>query len=91
MPGLSQYRFEGMSPNPRDAADPRSSTFANNTLSDSDNANLDAMLRNLDTGAAAPGNMGESRATLPQPASQDNPWLKWLMGYLQSKQQGQPR
>lgn len=93
MPGLSQYRFEGMSPNPRDAADPRSPAFANNTLSDQDNQNLDAMLRNIDSGAAAPSNMGESRAILPQPANQNNPWLQWLMQYLQSKQQrqGQPR
>jgi hypothetical protein len=89
MPGLSQYKFAGMSSDPRDAADPRNPALARNRMSDQDSAGLDQMLQNIDTGATAPSNMGESRATLPQPAAQDqNPWLQWLMQYLQTK--GQP-
>lgn len=75
MPGLSQYRQQGMNPQP------------------DDNANLDAMLQNIDSGSMVPGTMGQSREAMPQPAAQgSNPWLQWLMQYLQSKQpQGQPR
>lgn len=83
MPGLSQYQNAAM--------DPRSPALANNPMSDQDNANLDAMLRNIDSGVAAPSNLGESRAVMPQPAAQSqNPWLEWLMKYMQSKQQGAP-
>ena len=78
MPGLSQY-----------APDPRNPALANNRMSDQDNANLDAMLRRMDSGAIAPGTLGQTREAMPQPATQGaNPWLEWLMKYLQSKQQG---
>lgn len=88
MPGLSQYQFEGMSSNPRDAANPRNPAFASNTMSDQDSAGLDAMLRNLDSGAAAPGTLGQNQQAMPQPAAQgNNPWLQWLMQYMQTKGQ----
>jgi hypothetical protein len=91
MPGLSQYQFAGLSPDVRDAQNPRNPALASNTMSERDSAGLDQMLQNIDTGAAAPSNMGESRATLPQPAAQDqNPWLQWLMQYLQTKGQPMP-
>ena len=77
------------------AQDPRSRALANNRMSDQDSAGLDQMLSNIDSGAAMPGTMGESRAVMPQPAAQGQaPWLQWLMQYLQGQQtqpQGQPR
>lgn len=98
MPGLSQYNPQRLTPRPGEEGilepgrDPRNPALANNRLSDQDNANLDAMLRNLDTGAAAPGTLGATRPAMPEPQAQgQNPWLQWLMQYIQSKQQGQPR
>lgn len=52
--------------------------------------NIDQMLQNLDTGAAAPGTFGQTREAMP-PQQGQNPWLAWLMKYLQSKQQTQGR
>src|SRR5690349_12512726 len=85
MPGLSSYQYQGLSARPEDSVDPRNPAFASNQLSNQDNQNLDTMLQRLDSGAAAPANMGESRATMPQPAAQSNPWLEWLMKYLQGQ------
>ena len=90
MPGLSQYQFAGMSPDPRMAQDPRSPMLANHTMSGADNDNMDNMLRNLDSGAQAPSNLSQARQTMgPGSGQQANPWLQWLQKYLQQKQGGQ--
>lgn len=91
MPGLSSYRFQGLSPRPEDAADPRSPMLANNQLGDRDNANLDDMLRRLDAGQVAPGNLGETRGAMPTPEAQaQNPWLEYLMQYLRGNRPTSP-
>lgn len=88
MPGLSQYQSAGLSSDPRDAMDTRNPALARNRMSDQDSAGLDAMLRNLDSGAAAPGTLGQNQQAMPQPAAQgNNPWLQWLMQYMQTKGQ----
>lgn len=89
MPGLSSYA--------PGAQDPRNPALANNRMSDQDNAGLDQMLRNIDSGASAPSTLDQARREVPSQGQASNPWLQWLMQYLQSKQsqpqgqQGLPR
>lgn len=89
MPGLSQYQFAGMSPNPRDAQNPRNPALANHTMSAQDNAGLDEMLKNLDSGQAAPSNLSQARQTMgPGTGQQGNPWMQWLQQFVQQFGQG---
>jgi hypothetical protein len=57
--------------------------------------NIDEALQRVDAGAPT-GTLPEARQAMPQPQAQgSNPWLQWLMQYMQTKQgqqpQGQPR